>query len=283
VGVFLDGVNLHQINIHGSHISYNGVGGIVVRRSEIRNLQIVGNDIEYNYGAPNTASADVWIEADEQSVREVTISGNTIQAKRSPGGANVRIVGQSAAAPHKVGLISITGNQISSQEINVHLKWSRGVVIDGNTFQIAYKHAILAEDSSALVIGANTFERNPDYPPEYVDGIVIDRCQGAQLAGFVMDGCRAGAPEEGGAVEIRGSEDVSVRDVQILRAAHRGMELRDSRHCTVRGCHIRGMRQAMRVVGGGANWIAGNYLEGGGADSLRVEPGSGIAEQNHLL
>ncbi len=40
VGVLLDRVNLHQINITNSHISYNGGGGVVVRRSEVRNLQI---------------------------------------------------------------------------------------------------------------------------------------------------------------------------------------------------------------------------------------------------
>src|SRR5437763_14033134 len=36
VGVFLDHVNLHQINVTGSHISYNDAGGIVVLGGEVR-------------------------------------------------------------------------------------------------------------------------------------------------------------------------------------------------------------------------------------------------------
>ena len=42
VGIFLDRVNLHQINIAGSHISYNRLGGIRIEGSEVRNLQITG-------------------------------------------------------------------------------------------------------------------------------------------------------------------------------------------------------------------------------------------------
>ena len=37
-----------QINVASSHISYNRLGGIRLERSEVRNLQITGNDIEYN-------------------------------------------------------------------------------------------------------------------------------------------------------------------------------------------------------------------------------------------
>ena len=51
VGVFFDRVNLHQTNIHGCHISYCKQGGIKIIGSETRNLQICGNDIEYNYDA----------------------------------------------------------------------------------------------------------------------------------------------------------------------------------------------------------------------------------------
>jgi len=48
VGVFYDGVNIHQSNITGSHISYNNGGGIKLLDAEIRNIQFSGNDIEYN-------------------------------------------------------------------------------------------------------------------------------------------------------------------------------------------------------------------------------------------
>ena len=35
VGIFLDAVNLHQINVTGCHVSYNDGGGIVVRAGEV--------------------------------------------------------------------------------------------------------------------------------------------------------------------------------------------------------------------------------------------------------
>src|SRR5262245_48666029 len=39
VGLFLDHVNLHQINVTGCHVSYNDQGGIVCLGGEVRNLQ----------------------------------------------------------------------------------------------------------------------------------------------------------------------------------------------------------------------------------------------------
>src|SRR5947207_2270405 len=59
VGIFLDRVNLHQINIHGNHVSYCKRGGIVVANSEVRNIQICSNDIEYNFDLNENESADI--------------------------------------------------------------------------------------------------------------------------------------------------------------------------------------------------------------------------------
>ena len=109
VGVYLDGVNLHQINIASSHISYNRQGGIRLERSEVRNLQITGNDIEYNnFRAHKTEpepTAEIYIDttAEGASVNEVTIASNTIQATdsaasmaggREPGAAGSRGLGR---------------------------------------------------------------------------------------------------------------------------------------------------------------------------------------------
>lgn len=288
-GLLLDRVNLHQINVHGCHISYNAGGGIVVRASELRNLQVVGNDIEYNFDREAGESADLWLDVRDRSIREVCISGNTIQALPSPGGANVRILGASAETRHKAGLISITGNLITSQEINVHLQWARGVVVEGNTFGSATRHAIRAVECSTVAIGCNLFDRNPDYPPDARDGILLERCRGAQLSGFHMDRCLAGSPESGGCVELRDCEDVAIRGVQILNAEHRAIEIRDSRNCTVGGSHIRdrrpqpAMRHAIRVTGGGGNYIAGNFLGNGRSGALHLEAGAGLAEHNHIL
>lgn len=287
-GLFLDAVNLHQINVVGSHISYNARGGIVVRASEIRNLQITGNDIEYNYDPGEPESADIWIETGSRSVREATIASNTIQAIPSPGGANIRVVGQSAEAPHKAGLICITGNLISSQETLVHLRWARGITLTGNAFQSARQYTLLAQESSGLVVGANLFDRNPDYGTDYRDGIRLERCRATVLAGLQMTGCSAGDPDAGGCIDLRACEDVCIRDVQILDPEHRGIEVRDSHHCSIQGCHIRDrrrqptMQHAVRVVGGGANWVAGNYLDRGLDRALHLEAGSGQEQNNNL-
>ncbi|MDC0263217.1 right-handed parallel beta-helix repeat-containing protein, partial [Verrucomicrobiales bacterium] len=54
IGLYLDDVNLHQINVSNSHISYNRLGGIVVRDGNVRNLHITGCDIEGNMPADDT-------------------------------------------------------------------------------------------------------------------------------------------------------------------------------------------------------------------------------------
>src|SRR5690606_27574007 len=96
VGIFMDELNLHQINIIGCHISYNRLGGIRIEKSEIRNLQITGNDIEYNnhrvHGTDPEITAEIYIDTTtpKASVAEVTIVSNTIQATESAGGCNIR-------------------------------------------------------------------------------------------------------------------------------------------------------------------------------------------------
>lgn len=87
IGLFLDDVNLHQINVGNSHISYNHGGGIVVRDGNVRNLQITGCDIEANMPADNsdTTTANILLDLSgkpddkTRSIAEVAITGCTIQ------------------------------------------------------------------------------------------------------------------------------------------------------------------------------------------------------------
>src|SRR5207253_4970805 len=96
VGLFLDHVNLHQINVTGSHISYNDRGGVVVLGGEVRNLQVNGCDIESNHSKDQSPTANVLIDSTSGSNAEVAIVGNTIQHNHtSPGSANVRVKGPS--------------------------------------------------------------------------------------------------------------------------------------------------------------------------------------------
>ncbi len=98
IGVFLDQLNLHQINIANCHISYNKGGGVVVRQSEVRNLQIGTCDIEGNMGGPDAEpTANVLLDSTGTSIGEVAIVGCTLQhSHESPGSANIRINGESA-------------------------------------------------------------------------------------------------------------------------------------------------------------------------------------------
>src|ERR1700677_1156611 len=129
IGVYFDGVNLHQTIISGRHISFCRHAGIKVIRSEVRNLQITGCDIEYNHDLSNPDSADVWIDSREGTVREGTLTSNTIQAKGSPRGANIRIEGAPRDDSASAGLWTISGNVLSGQQINVWLRYWRVLTI----------------------------------------------------------------------------------------------------------------------------------------------------------
>jgi len=266
VGVFYDHVNLHQSNILGCHISYNKGGGIKVLESEIRNLQITGNDIEYNVDHEAAESADIWIESRLSSVREGTIASNTIQAVPSPGGANIRIRGWDDATRHKVGHWAISGNLISSQEVNVHLAYARNVVITGNVFYSGHERSLRFEHCDQVILGSNGIDRNPDYRVETGDGVLFERCDGCLMTGMVLKGSRGDGPDAA-AVEIRGSTAVRVAECQILEAEPCGVLLQDSADCAVTGCTIRDRRQparlveAIRVVGGASHLVERNQTD----------------------
>jgi len=258
-GVYFEDVNLHQVNIADSHISYNAGGGIKVFNSEIRNLQICGNDIEYNYNLETEESADVWLDTREGSIREGTIVGNTIQASPSPGGANIRMIGQSQEIAHKIGLFSISGNLISSQKTNIHLKYCRGVVISGNTLFSGHEHSIHSEDSSNIVVGPNIFDHNPDYGKDTLDGLLLENCSGCTLSGFHFVDTKADA-----VVRLRNCSEINMTGCQILNPQNIGVLLENVRNCRVSNCTILDSREpkiiqkAIKVVGGDNNVIADN-------------------------
>jgi len=260
-GVYFEGVNLHQVNIADSHISYNAGGGIKVFNSEIRNLQICGNDIEYNCNSEAEESADIWLDIQEGSIREGAIAGNTIQAVASPGGANIRLVGQSREITHKVGLFSITGNVINSQETNIHLKYSRGVVITGNTLFNGYEHNIHAEYSENIVVGPNIFDHNPDYDEDILDGLLFENCSGCTLSGFHFVDTKAEA-----AVALRGCGEINMTGCQILNPRSIGVLLANAHNCRVSNCIILDrrspeiMQEAVKVAGGHNNMITDNLV-----------------------
>ncbi|OGV74774.1 MAG: hypothetical protein A3K19_11020 [Lentisphaerae bacterium RIFOXYB12_FULL_65_16] len=266
IGIYYDRVNLHQSNIYGSHISYNRGGGIKVLESEIRNLQVSSNDIEYNFDTHSEESADVWIDTGTSSVREGTIVGNTIQAMPSRGGANVRFHGHGDTVRNKTGNWTISGNLISSQAVNIHLLYARGIVVTGNCFFSAAERTLRIEHSENIVVGANVIDRNPDYRVESGDGIEFVHAAGCSVTGMLMTGTRVTGPDAA-AISVRQSQSITITGCTILDPEPCGILLKDSSHCLVSGCNImdrcepKRMQAALCVDGGAGNLCTGNLVE----------------------
>ena len=161
VGVFLDDLNLHQINIANCHISYNDGGGVVARNSEIRNLQIGTCDIEGNMGGPGS-----------QPTANVIV-GCTIQHSHdAPGSANILINGNSTKRPfteeQRHGNITIADNVLSDVRVNVALSHVRAAAVTGNTIWKGYDRNLVVDHCQNVVVTGNVFDRNPRY--HYSDG-----------------------------------------------------------------------------------------------------------------
>jgi hypothetical protein len=297
VGVFLGRVNLHQINVTGSHISYCKKGGIGVVASEIRNFQIVGNDIEYNYEPGVPGAADIWIDAtaDGSSVREGTIVGNTIQAKISPAGANIRMIGLNAKENHKAGMFTISNNLIGSQETNVHLASCRGVVLSGNVIYSAAKNTIHVEGSRNIVIGPHSIDHNPDYKEkELCTGVRIEKSRDVSLTGLMIHACMGGkhtaadvplVPREG-LLELVDCDRINLNGCSLLEGAPVGLFVDRSRNVLVTGCTILDSRHpplathAVRWLGEGAgNALHACRLGRGAQDFVHFDPQARVDQQ----
>lgn len=312
IGLFFDRCNLHQIIVHGCHISWNKHAGIKSLGGDVHNLQIVGNDIEYNNFtagnaqptaeelAKNRGGAEILFDANEGIISEVTISGNTIQATVQQGGANIRIIGaevprpQIADAPKETKtdtahLINITGNVLGSQWRAVELQFASRVTITGNTIYDSADLSIFAAASSGIVVSGNAFVwRGNDSEPAK-DGLRFEDCDNVLLSGLSTQRFCAGTPERGAAVTLVRCSDCGVSDCQILDPLHRGLELEDCVRCRVANNTIvdrraqPSMRHAIRILGASRhNLITGNIL--GAALEKSIESASSQAEiRDNLL
>ncbi|WP_158545238.1 right-handed parallel beta-helix repeat-containing protein [Bremerella cremea] len=199
IGVFLDDVNLHQINITGSHISYNQGGGVVSYQGNTRNIQISGCDIEANV-------QNVLIDSGgtKYGTAEVAITGCTLQHSGGPDSANVRYIGADLEGERCWGLVTIANNILSDVETNIDIQKARDVVVVGNTISSGYKYNLRVEDSSNVVVGANVMGRNAPYKDDEtcdnrvlfrncddgtVNGLHVHRVLRGE-AGIVLDQCR---------------------------------------------------------------------------------------------
>ena len=286
IGIYMDKVNLHQINITGSHISYNDGGGIACIGGEVRNIQITGCDIEANHGKDGPPTANVLIDSTNGTNAEVAITGNTIQHTRvAPGSANIRVKGPTT--PYKGtdevrdGHITITGNVMSDVKVNVHLDQARGVAIVGNTMWTGEEYNLLVEKSANVVVGANNLDRNPRYYREEekaTDAILFRDCTDCTISGLQLVGSRH-APA---GIALEKCDRFNLNNVTILDCDGVGLSLQDVTRSRVSGCLIRDDRPdakslSIRTSGGHDNTIVENTF-GRPHDILK---GVGLVERNY--
>ncbi|MHC4678687.1 MAG: right-handed parallel beta-helix repeat-containing protein [Planctomycetota bacterium] len=274
IGIYLDDVDLHQINVGNSHVSYNAGGGVVQRAGNVRNLQIGNCDIEASMGQNTPATANVLIDATGGSIGEIAVTGCTLQhTHAAPDSANIRIIGESEARTYaqgerRGGNVTITGNILSDVQTNIHLRKVRGVTIVGNTVWKGYEHDLLIEDCSSVVIGSNVLDRNPRY--HYGDGATANRglvfrnCKQVTVTGLNINNVR----RKEGAIVLEKCRDVNISGCIILDCDGCGILMDDVQDTVVSGCVVRDSREqadaaaTLVIKKGKGNLIVGNLLAG---------------------
>jgi hypothetical protein len=255
IGVFYDDVNLHQSNIIGSHISYNGGGGVVSRGGNVRNLQIGTCDIEANHDPKGPPAANVELDSTGGSIGEVTITGCTIQhSHKAPGSANIRILGagtdpslarRGGRPTTREGNVTITGNVFSDVQVNVEIRHARGVTVSANTFWEGFAHDLLVEDSANLVISGNNFDRNPRYLVNgnslaEKNGVVLRRVEDASFT----DNLVVGVHGKEAAVDVEDSSRLRITNNSILDSDGHALRLTRVSRSLVTGNLLRDDRPA---------------------------------------
>lgn len=297
VGIFMDHANIHQSIIASSHISYNKLSGIKILNGEIRNVQITGSDIEYNYdrhvaeGAP--PSAEIWIETtgENASIREGTIASNTIQARYAPGGANIRFLGN-PEENHKTGLFAISGNMIGSQETNIDLNSARGITINGNIIYSGHQRNLRATNSRNVVMTGNTFDHNYGYlPRELATGITFEGCTDCMFTGSNIHDAYAGehtvktpaVMERKGLVELHRCKRMTLSACQILDPGLPGIHLDSCDLVNIQGCSILDSHEKSKMPhailwegAGTANQISGCTLSKGSGGAINAVEEAGV-------
>lgn len=294
VGIYLDRINLHQINIASCHISYNRLGGIRVEGSEIRNLQITGNDIEYNnhdqHGTPPEPTAEIYVDttAEGASVNEVTIASNTIQATRSPKGCNIRILENGDNSSRPPGLWAISGNIIGSQENNVHITGGYGIAISGNCIYSGGHRNLLIEDSRQINVGTNTFRR---HTPKMGTGVRLERCSDITLTGCsILDEDPDGQSSGASLLELEDCQRINISGSQFINGAPCCIDATNCSHVSIVGNTIHDTREqlksthAIRMTGSGqGNLLATNTIGPTQKRSVFAADAANLTEHGNVI
>lgn len=249
IGLFLDNVDLHQINVGTSHISYNTMGGIVVRGGNVRNLHITGCDIEANMprDPTPTESGNIFIDCrDSGSVAEVAITGNTIQhsahyhpQKQAPGGANIRVTGRSEFKPN---MITITGNVMSDTHTHVLLQKASDVTVIGNTYFTTEPTDILVEDCERVSIATSVLN------PREATGtgqVILKNSSNCSVLGLICHNLLAGDA----AIMLEHCRNTRISEC-LISGSRNGIKLTDCRNCSVTDCTVSDLPKTGKGVTG---------------------------------
>ena len=293
-GVFLDACDLHQINITGSHISYNGRAGVRQFNGDVHNVQISGNDIEYNAGAVGGLPAgEIVLEAPEGIISEYSITGNTLQARPENPGANLLVLGAEKGAPHAARTLAVSGNVIGDRDKNIVLSRACRVTVTGNTVYGGAALNVHLERCANIVlsgnnIGSRPFSHNAADP--HVDGVLVEECDSVLLSGNILSGHRFGTPERGGAVTLVNARNCRVTGCQILHPRVRGVHLLGGAGCVVSDNTITApdggadFLAAIELSGDGRNHLVQNNATSGAPDpAVLADPAQGTVKDNTLL
>lgn len=272
VGVYLDNVNLHQINVLGSHISYNLEGGIVFRGGNVRNLHVGTCDIEGNHppvDAPaEAATANILLDCRESvaGIGEVAITGCTIQHTHdSPDSANIRILGASAKDTRE-GHVAIAANVLSDVQVNIDLRDVRGAAVTGNTIWKGFTYDLIVDRCQDVVVSGNVFDRNPRYQEaiECRHGVVVRDSQDCVLSGNQVSDVR----KLPGGLVLEGCRRVNVTGCTVANCDNAGIVLQGCEMCRVSDCIVEDERAssespvAIRVTEGKNNMVVNNLVAG---------------------
>lgn len=287
IGVFLDRLNLHQINIANCHISYNDGGGVVLRKSEVRNLQIGTCDIEGNMGGPDSEpTANVLLDSTDSSIGEVAIVGCTIQHSHdAPNSANIRINGlstkRSITDERRHGNITIADNVLSDVQVNIEVRNARGVTITGNTMWKGYTNNLVIDGCKNVVVANNMFDRNPRY--HYGDGgtaklgLVFTNSSDCTLSGNHLHG----VDDAPAGLLVRDCQRMNITGCTLVNYGECGILLENVSESRVSDCLIRNEESdaestPLKVTGGRDNMFVNNLLD----SAPRVDDTSGVVRGN---
>jgi hypothetical protein len=151
-------------------------------------------------------------------------------------------------------------------QTNIHLRDCRGIAITGNTFWQGYKHNLLIEDSTNIVLGANNLDRNPRYgygnTKDANNSVVIRNCADCNIsglhitnvwrseAGLVLENCRR-----------MNITNCTIFDCQNAGLLAKNLELSRISDCLIRNDRDSDESKSLVIQGGSGNVVTDNVWD----------------------